>query len=370
MSHRSVVSAAVAAAFLLVPAVAQAKPVTVNLRVEGPTATVFEGRVTTDARTFRFTDETTTHACDGTQAVGGSSPTPVPVRNAALVTAAEKHGLALLGTWSSFGPTFDRVGDQQVAFDPETSRFLVEYKNGAMSELGGCSDPIATGDDVLYAYGTGTEPLLKLAAPAKAAPGRRVTVRVTAAGQAVAGATVGGVETGADGRARLRVPAARGPFALKASRPGAIRSNRATVCVTDGRDGVSCPAADTRAPRGRIVSIRDRRRFAAGHGPRRLAGRVSADASGVADVRLRLTRTAGERCQTYDGRSERLVRTARCGARHGRWFSVGQGRTWRYLLPARLGRGRWVLDLRVVDGAGNTERKLRRGRTRVVFTVG
>jgi hypothetical protein len=370
LRHRSVLSAAVAAAVLLVPAIAQARPVTVNLRVEGPTATVFEGRVTTDVRTFRFTDDPTPHRCDGTASTGGMSATPVPVRNGALVTAAEQHGFALLGSWSSFGPSFDRIGDQPVAFDPATSRFMVEYKNGRQSELGGCSEGIATGDDLLYAYAAGTEPLLKLTAPAKATPGRRVTVRVTdTAGKAVAGAAVGGRRTAADGRARVLVPTAPGPFRLKASKPGTIRSNRATVCVTDGSDGVSCPAADNRAPRGRILSIRHGRRFAHGHGPRRLAGRSGADASGIADVRLRLTRTVGSRCQTYDARSERLVRTARCGARQGRWFSVGQERNWRYVLPARLGRGRWVLDLSVVDGAGNAERKLRPGRTRVVFSV-
>jgi hypothetical protein len=369
LPQTSVVSAAVAAAVLLVPASAQAKPVTVNLRVEGPTATVFEGPVTTDVRDFRFTNDRTPHRCDGTAATGGTSTTPVPVRNGALATAAEQHHFALIGSWSSFGPTFERVGDQPVAFDPATSRYLVEYKNGVPSQLGGCSDPIAQGDNVLYAYAAGTEPLLKLTVPAKAAPGGRVTVRVTADGKAVAGAAVGSATTGAYGRARVRVPKAPGPFALKADKTGTIRSNRATVCVTDGHDGVSCPAVDTRAPKARILSIRDGRRFAAGHGPRRLAG-AATDASGIADVQLRLTRTAGGRCQTYDARSERLVRTARCGARHGRWFSVGGDRTWRYVLPARLGRGRWVLDVRAVDGAGNTQRKLRRGRTRVVFTVG
>jgi hypothetical protein len=59
----------------------------------------------------------------------------------------------------------------------------------------------------------------------------------------------------------------------------------------------------------------------------------------------------------------------RCGATHGTWFSVGSRADWRYLLPAKLGRGRYVLDLRVVDGKGNADTKLARGRNRVVFTV-
>jgi hypothetical protein len=369
LPRRFLVSAAAAVAALLASAPAQARAVTVNLRVEGPTATVFEGRVTTDVRPFRFTNDPTPHECDGTASTGGSSPVPVPVRNGALATAAEQHHFALTGTWTEgLGASFDRVGDQRVAFDPATNRFLVEYKNSVMTQLGGCADPIGDGDDVLYAYGTGNEPLLTLSAPAKAAPGRRVTVTVTTTtGARVAGASVGGSRTGPRGRARVLVPATSGPIVLKASKPGAIRSNAATVCVTTGRDGVTCPAVDRRTPRGAIRSIRDGRRFARGRGPRVLAGTVARDASGIRDVSLRLTRIAGGRCQAYDGRRRRLVAT-RCGG--GRFFSVGAGRAWRYVLPARLPRGRWMLDLRVTDGAGNVERRRDRGRTRVVFMVG
>ena len=72
--------------------------------------------------------------------------------------------------------------------------FLAEYKNGAFASLGACADPIQNGDEVLFAYAVGTEPLLALAGPATARPGEAVTVRVTDAGTGapVAGASVGG----------------------------------------------------------------------------------------------------------------------------------------------------------------------------------
>lgn len=394
MHHRLLPAAAAAAALLVVPAAAPAAPVTVQLRVEGPTATVFEGPVTTDVRAFRFTGEAAEHVCDGTAATGGTSPVPVPVRNAALATASEQHGFALEGTFEPFGAVFTEVGGQPVAFDPVTSSYLVEYLDGAVSQLGGCSEPIVTGDDVLYAYGTGTEPLLRLEGPATAAPGSPLAVRVTAGGAPVAGATVAGAQTGADGRA-IVVLAVRGPQALKASKPGTIRSARLAVCVTDGADGFCgtarpgepsppapepapcatrgddglCGTTDRRAPRARILSVRDGQRFRRGRGPRLLRGTVPADPSGLRSVRLRLTRNHRALCQTWDARRERLVRMRRCTARLGRWFSAGDAAAWSYLLPRRLGPGRWVLDVRAIDRAGNAEPRLQRGRSRVVFRV-
>jgi hypothetical protein len=39
------------------------------------------------------------------------------------------------------------------------------------------------------------------------------------------------------------------------------------------------------------------------------------------------------------------------------------------LLPAPLPRGRYVLDVKAVDRAGNSQSRFVRGRTRVVFEV-
>jgi hypothetical protein len=361
---------------------AAAAPVTVGLRVEGPTKTVFEGPVTTDVRPFKFTDSATTYACDGTVATGGTSPAPVPVRNGALITAAEQHGFALQGTFGTFGASFTTVGDQNVAFDATTNAFLGEFKNGQFASLGGCSDSIAQGDDVLYAYGTGSEPLLKLTAPAASpAPGATVALKVTdAAGVPVAGAAVGSATSGADGSVSVG-PLTAGPASFKASKTGTIRSNRVDVCTTSGSDGAcgnttpvavagTTPAGpDRTAPLGRISSVREGQRFAKGRGPRRLAGIVGVDPSGIAAIRLRLTRRDGRRCTTFDGARDRFRTQQRCGATRGVWFSAGTSASWSYLLPARLGRGRYVLDIEAADAAGNRDTLLQRGRTRIVFHV-
>ena len=50
------------------------------------------------------------------------------------------------------------------------------------------------------------------------------------------------------------------------------------------------------------------------------------------------------------------------------YFAIGDRPDWSYLLPARLGQGRYVLDVIAIDKAGNRDR-LARGRSRVVFFV-
>ncbi len=378
----------------LVPAGASAAPVTVDLRVEGRTRTLFEGRVTTDVRTFRFTDAPATYPCDAA-GPAGSATAPSPTRGGALVTAAEQAGFALTGTVGPFGPTFAGVAGEDVGYDPATGGFLVEFENGEAAQFGSCNDPIAEGDEVVFAWGTGSERVLRLTAPATAAPGQAVTVRVTdaATGAGVAGASVGGAITAADGTAAVTF-GQRGPASLKAYKPGAIRSNAATTCVTDGADGFcatstpvgppvpvpQCPTTgrdgfcgtpDLAAPRGVIASVREGQRLR--RGVRTLAGSVDREASGIREVRLRLSRTDRGRCYRYDGRErERFVRTRRCGAAGALSFRVGTSADWSYLLPAALPRGRYVLDVFVTDGAGNrmASKDLQRGISRVVFTVG
>jgi hypothetical protein len=391
MRRSSLGLAAVVLAFAATPAVAA--PVTVNLRIEGPTRTLFEDAVTTDVRPFQFTGDPISHECDGTAANQGPSATPVPTRGAAVAAAAAQAPFSMTGTWfDSLGsPSFTQIAGENVAFDAATGQFLVEYLNSKASNLGACGEQIGSGDDVLFAYGAGTETLLKLSGPGTAAPGVPVALRVTNAadGSPVAGASVGGQTSGSDGAVSLGPFDTRGNHDLKAAKDGAIRSNRVTVCVTDGADGAcgsgtgtaarpgcvttgddgNCGTKDRRAPRGKILSIREAQRFGKGRGPRALGGIVTSDPSGLGAARLRLTRNDGGRCQTFDGRRERMVALRRCGAKRGKWFSVGDREQWSYLLPARLGPGRYVLDLQARDRAGNVDTLLQRTRTRVVFRV-
>src|ERR687890_1590316 len=89
MLHRLAGLALAVLALLALAGTAAAAPVTVDLRVEGPTGTVFEGPVTTDVRPFQFTAgaDTAPHECDATAANTGPSPVPVPTRGAAGAAA-------------------------------------------------------------------------------------------------------------------------------------------------------------------------------------------------------------------------------------------------------------------------------------------
>ena len=341
-------------AAMLLAAPAAAAPVTVELRIEGPTRTLFEGPVTTDVRPFRFTGETTAHQCDGTT-VGGASPSPVPTRGAALAAAAERTPFSIVGSWhAQFGASFTEIAGESVAFDPGTNRFLAEFKNDAFAGLGACADPIQSGDDLLFAYADGSEKLLELSGPARARPGEAVTVRVTEpSGAPVEGATVGGRQTAADGRAVVG-PLARGDNDLKAAKTGAIRSNRLRVCVTDGADG-ACGTLqpnppDRTAPVATIAGLRDGQVFRRRRAPRELRGSVSADPSGLWAVKIRLTRRLGGKCWYFSGTRERFLKRT-CGKSYA--FKVGDRADWSYLLPSRLPRGRYVLNTYAIDNAFN-----------------
>ena len=384
-------------AVLAVPSVSYAAPATVDLRIEGPTTTLYEGRITTDVRPFQFTGDPVTHQCDGTFAGGeGSSPTPVTVRNNAI-SAAAGPALAFTGTWFSFGASFARINGVNVGFDAASGKFLGEYKNGKFASVGGCADPVVTGDSALYAYADGSETLLGLSGPATARPGASVTLTVSDLGAPatrIPGASVGTAVSSSGGAVTVG-PLAAGPTTFKATKPGTIRSNAVTVCATDGADGFCgttkpgttpsggpapapclstgrdglCGSPDSTPPSATIRGLREQARFRRGNAPRTLNGTVQTDASGLTDVRLRLTRTVGPRCSYYSGRAERILRTRTCGARGPRFFSIGSKPDWSYLLPADLPRGRYVLDVQAVDRAGNSSTPGVRGRDRIVFHV-
>jgi hypothetical protein len=381
MRRRSLGLAAVIAAVAATPALAA--PVTV--RVEGASDTLVARTALTTTTTPVNKDGVAGHECTGTSAAGALD---------------QASGGDWSGAWSSgLGYSVNAVKGESHTFG--SGQFWGFFVNDHLAASGICGVELQTGDSVLLApiaeTATSFGVLSVSDVPATAAPGQPFTVRVTrttsdfvgaVTRQPAAGATVtgGGVSatTGTDGSARIILDA-RGPASLRASSGGDIRSASESVCVTDGSDGACgssaasacatsgddglCGTKDRRAPRGRIASIREGQRFGKGKGPRSLSGSVAADPSGIAEVRLRLTRNDHGRCQTFDGRSERLVALKRCGAKRGKWFSAGDREQWSYLLPARLGPGRYVLDVQVRDRAGNVDTLLQRTRTRVVFIV-
>jgi hypothetical protein len=230
---------------------ASAAPVAIDLRVEGRSETIFEGRVTTDGH-----DVTTasggTHNCDGTN--NGAHPSPGPTATAALDDGATTGGF----TWDAdFFPDFDDYAIKRVAGDSQTaSEFWGYAVNFQDPGVGGCQVRVQAGDDVLWAFDSFGKPLLSLTAPGATHTGENVTVTVVDGqdGSPQAGASVGGAITGPDGKATLRFDTP-GVIRLKAERAGAIRSNSAVLCV-DPAGAPPCTSGDRTAPTAKVLAPR------------------------------------------------------------------------------------------------------------------
>ncbi|MCW2993788.1 MAG: hypothetical protein JWQ18_1283 [Conexibacter sp.] len=319
---------------------------------------------------------------------------------------------AVGGDWDgpSYGVT--RITTETHPFVSGGSSWAV-YVNGRFINDTVCDHALADGDKLLFWWsdafaGEGYDEPLLLSAAATATPGTPFAVTASETTTAFdpdtyegtttiapsSGATVSGgtspVTTGVSGTASVTVGG--GPYTLvvtKANRAPARIAGCATngadgfcgttagvapppaavaPCVTNGSDG-RCGSPDKLAANAAITAVSEGKKYKKGGGPRQLAGKVADDPSGIADVRLRLTRNDKGACATYDGKTEKFKTIKKCGAEHGTWFSVGAKQDFTYLLPSKLGRGRYVLDVEVTDKAGNTTKSLARGTSRVVFTV-
>jgi len=348
----------------LAPA-ALAAPATVHLRVEGSSATLFDGSVATNAKTLTK-DGSGPHPCDGTN--GGANPTPGPTMTTALDDGALTGGFTWVGTWFNGFQDFgiDRIGPDSNG-GPPTFPSWGYALNFTPSQVGGCQQQVQNGDDVLFAYDFFSKAhLLKLAGPGSANTGEAVRVTVTDGqnGTPVAGASVGGQVTGPDGGATLTFTTT-GVHPLKAESPDSVRSNTVAVCVHNGDDGAcgsgldvvgaagggSPQALDSTGPAARISGIRRGQRFAARHAPRLLKGTVGVDPSGVKAVYIRLWRHYHGQCYFYFWRTE-TMRRGTCGD-HRDLVYAGKGPNWSYLLPFTPLPGHYRVDAIAVDGHGN-----------------
>lgn len=406
---------------LAMPATALAGP-TVSVRVEGQAATLVSKQVTlpdapTSANAAACGPPSASSAFEALDAATGGDWDRSPFASTVL---GETHTFADSDYWAVW---IGRAGG-----------FL--FGGGLCDDILQAGDELLMLVDVAPApsYASTVFPLAMRGVPATVRPGEPFTVRVDeyqpengTPGTGKAG-TADGVEvTGGSSSAKTVGGAAsitlteRGEAILRATRAG-TRARPLSVCVTDGGDGFCgtpvcatdaaggfcgatppqnpapgapsspAPAADRAPALARIAGIREQQVFARGKGPRELRGTVDADPSGIKEVRLRLTRTVRvsapgrvrvrgrlrsrlrTRCSRFDLVTERLRTMSRCGAGRARFHPIGSQANWTYLLPARLPRGRYVLDTQTVDGAGNATRGATRGkpgepRNRVVFHV-
>jgi len=356
-----VVAIVVAGLCALAAGPALAAPVTVDFRIEGKDTTYFDGPVTSDVRPVDGHDNSGAHTCDGTN--NGQGGTPAPTAGTSLAEAAERGPFSFV---ANYFPPSSQGGDDLFlsTVNGETPDYNADQTfwafvvNGSLASVGMCQFRVQPGDRILFARMTGSETILQLAGPSAVSTGQSATYTVTdaAGGAPVAGAEVAGQVTGPDGKATATfdTPGAR---TLKATRANAVRSNGVSTCVHAGNDG-SCgttvPAGSLvpsaiRAPVSSVLGLRSGARFANGKGPRLLKGHVDLGTEALAAVRLRLRRVAGGRCYFWSLRAEKWRRRP-CNA-DGFFYTIGDRADWSYLLPERLGPGRYDLHAMAVDRA-------------------
>lgn len=354
------------------PAVA-AGPADVDVRVEGASTTLVPRTgVRTDATAINK-DGQPGHTCSGTGAAG----------------ALEK---ATGGDWG--GPWFDGLGYSVQTIKgeshifPAPDYFALWINNRSTTEgVCGTTTELQQGDDVLFfvdrcvsdpvTFLCTNAPVLPLGLiiPRSVTPGAPFGVSVVeyaadGTPSPVAGAAVTGADapatTDAAGTATVTV-GGLGPFSLRATKANRAPSASETACATTGDDG-RCGSTDREPPLAAITALRDGQRFTRARAPRRITATIASDPSGLAVVKLRLTRSIGPRCEYYSGKRERFRRVP-CGVNRAPWFAVGDRQQIDYLLPQKLARGRYVLDVTAVDKARNRDDLRRRGGNRVVFHV-
>ncbi|MEO8687547.1 MAG: hypothetical protein ABI611_04930 [Solirubrobacteraceae bacterium] len=279
------------------------------------------------------------------------------------------------GRWASFGDyEIQAIKGERYASnagDP-SGRYWAFWLNYRYATAGACGSRMQAGDEVLFfpdCFGQGCDrnptPLRITSVPGSAQPGQAFDVRVAQYGVTfdadftattteapAGGATVSAADrsftTGADGVAHVTVND-RSLAGVRATKPGYVRSATENVCVDCGPT-YTPPVRDASAPGATVASVRSGAVYSRRRAPRLLRGSVTADPSGLHSVKLKLTRRVGKRCAYLSGRRERFVKM-RCG--HGSFLRIGDRADWSYLLPARLRRGSYVLEVKAIDGAFN-----------------
>ena len=234
-----------------------AAPVTVNLRVEGSSSTIFEGPVTTDGKVIDKGDGP--HPCDGTN--GGAEPGPGADDDRGARRRAGA-GLGWGGTWyAGFQDFLDRRGS---APTPRTRGasfwgYALNYQSHERRRLPAAG---AHGDEVLFASTRYTQ------AAAEARRARSATVaggprhgrpsRTATTGSRSPARRSRGCRAERAGRAGwLLTFDSPGIKTLKAERAGAIRSNAlesASSAPAAARAAASSPTA--RCRRAAVTRLR------------------------------------------------------------------------------------------------------------------
>jgi hypothetical protein len=390
------------ALLLSLSASALAAPITVNLRVEGSTKTLFEGPITTEGGTIETPSSKGPHPCN--YAENGPSSEKGTAKNenggnvsgtptTALRAAALASGLAFDAKWYGSGTGGEgNPGDffvTQVGSD--VNEEVEPYAswgyavNDTTAPVGGCQIALAPGNEVLWAYNYFNQKhLLSLSGPSSATSGTPFTVHVTdgQTGEPLEKASIGQLISGvastnssspitdANGNATVTLTQL-GTTTLKATRTESVRSNGLAVnvvppsaCACIGISPIIPPLTPDMAE---VAGIKNGHIYSRRSALRLLAGVVKVPPGGtLRQVRISLERRYHGRCFDFSGSRESFVRTKKCG--FAPFFSVGGSESFSYLLPARLPKGSYTYDIEAINSAGQAT-KLVSGVSHVVFQV-
>jgi hypothetical protein len=385
---------------LSLSASASAAPITVNLRVEGATKTLYEGPISAEPieppgiePPVIETKDTSPgmHPCDvkyngENGGFGAAAPTPI----ATLYEAALTTHLSFAAGWFSSLNDFrvEQVGGD-IANSGENGEYWGYAVNFTTAEIGGCQIRLAPGSEVLWAYNFfGLKHLLSLSGPSSVTVGVPFTVHVVdgQTGEAISGAVVGQLVSGvtntsssspttnAAGNATVTLTQA-GAVTLKATQSESVRSNGLAVsvanlssCVCGGPPIVPPKSAPEVTPDvAKIADVKNGHVYSRRSAPRLLTGVVDVPLGGtLRQVRISLQRRYRGRCFDFSGSRESFVRAKQCGS--AAFFSVGGSESFSYLLPARLPKGSYTYDIEAINSTGQAT-KLVNGISHVVFQI-
>jgi hypothetical protein len=224
-------------------------PTSVNLRIEGPASTIFEGLIITRGHSVT-TASGGTHHCDGTN--NNANPSPGPTCTSALDNASKSAHFTFDGyvgfshlalrtmanPWrktlhTTFATQFDDFFITSIGGVSQTStQFWGLLLNFQFTPVPGCQQEVERDDNVLFAFNAfNAVHFLKLTGPHTANLHTPVTLTVTdgQTGSPVAGANVNGKTSDTNGHVVLTFTL--GLKQLKAEKSDSIRSNRVTILV-------------------------------------------------------------------------------------------------------------------------------------------
>jgi hypothetical protein len=339
---------------LSLSASASAAPITVNLRVEGATKTLYEGPISAEPIEPPGIEPPVIeakgtspgmHPCDvkyngENGGFGAAAPTPI----ATLYEAALTTHLPFAAGWFSSLNDFrvEQVGED-IANSEENGQYWGYAVNFTTAEVGGCQIRLAPGSEVLWAYNFfGLKHLLSLSGPSSVTVGTPLTVHVVdgQTGEPISGAAIGELVSGvtntsssspttnAAGNATVTLTHV-GAVTLKATQSESVRSNGLVVSASNG-SACGCVGIAPVAPTPTVLVVPDVAKIAGvqnGHvysrrsAPRLLAGVVDVPVGGtLRQVRISLQRHYRGRCFDFNGARESFVRTRKCGSAD--FFSV------------------------------------------------